>query len=178
MTLKPDSNHSRNAADGAALVCCALALSYLEAIIPVSLLIPIPGFKLGLANIVVILAFYRNSPSCALSVSACRVVLSSLLFGSLASFAFSISGAAFSFASLLLTAYALRGKVSFIGVSVLSALAHNIGQAAAAVIMLRSFAVLFYFPALVISALITGIITGAVLLCLPERIFVRRSISR
>lgn len=171
-------NNTRIVAECAALVCLALSLSYLEAVIPFSLLIPLPGIKPGLANIVTILALYRYSPKSAIMISMCRIFLSALLFGTVNSFVFSLFGAVLSFASLVVTAYASKGKMSFIGISVVSAVFHNMGQMAAALIMLHSLSILYYLPTLLISSLITGTLTGVILFLLPKSIFTKRSLSR
>ena len=93
---------ARRLAYGAALLCIALAFSYLEAIAPISLVIPLPGIKLGLANIAVMLAFFCLSPIDAALVSFARIALSALLFGSPVSFFFSLCGGALAYLSLFL----------------------------------------------------------------------------
>lgn len=171
------SNSTKTASEGAALLCIALCLSYLEAILPIQMLIPLPGFKLGLANIAIIVALYRYSFTLAISVSLCRVILSSMLFGSISSLIFSLFGATLSFISLVITAVFLKRKVSFIGISILSALFHNAGQLLGAVLVMGDTSPLFYCPPLFAASLITGGATGIILFILPKQIFTRRSFS-
>ena len=70
----------------AVFTALGLILSYVEALIPINLLIPIPGFKLGLANLAVMIAFFSLGYGYAAAVSLCRILLTALLFGSVTSF--------------------------------------------------------------------------------------------
>lgn len=162
---------SLRAATGAAYICLALALSFLESLIPFQTLIPIPGFKLGLANIVVILVIYRSSPYEALAVSLIRVILSSLLFGSVSSLLYSLAGALLSYISIFVSNIVFKGKLSFIGISVTSAVFHNLGQLLVAAYFFSFGAVIYLTPRLFICAVICGILTGSVLSALPRSIF-------
>ncbi len=157
-----------------AYLCFALILSYIEAVLPLTSFIPIPAFKLGLANIVVILCFYGQSPLGAFIVSIVRILLSSILFGNMSSLFFSLSGGMLSYIVLLLTAYLLKNKISFLGISVLSAFAHNIGQFICSVLYIGSKTSLSILPALLLGALICGIFTGIILCVIPKRIFIKR----
>ncbi len=160
-------------AESAVLLIAALALSYLESFIPVSF-IPLPGFKLGLANIVTVIAFYRISPLSAAAVSALRVVISSMLFSGVSSLMFALSGAVLSFAVLVILSAVFKDKISYIGISVIMAIFHNAGQIVCASLVLKSSAVYAYFPALAASSLICGLITGLLLCALPPRITCRK----
>ena len=147
----------------AALICAALAFSYLEAVLPVSLLIPLPGVKLGLANLAVMLAFFVCSPVDAALVSFVRILLSALLFGSPVSFVFALLGGAMAYGTLFLSSLAVRGgKLSFIGASVISSAAHGCGQIIAASVI-YSFGAAFYLPVLLICGIFTGAAIGAIL---------------
>lgn len=160
---------SKAAIDGLFL-CAALILSYLETLIPLNVIIPVPGFKLGFANIAVMLLFVYIGISDALSVSFLRVLISSFLFGSVTSFWFSLLGAVFSFVSLLIMKQSefVRGKISWMGVSVICASAHNIGQIAAAAIIFGSVSVLSYLPYLLIVSVVCGAITGSLMCVLTS----------
>ena len=93
------------------LVAVAMILSYVESLIPP--LVAVPGVKIGLSNIVTVFALYTLGPKSAVCVSAVRVSLSALLFGNLASFIFSISGAALSLlAMIILTRHAENVKLN------------------------------------------------------------------
>lgn len=146
----------------ASATAVALMLSFVETLIPA--FIPIPGIKIGLANIAVIFALYRLGMKDAVYVQALRVSLASLLFGSVTSFIYGISGAALS-----LTAMALlkrTGVLSTVTVSVVGAVSHNLAQIAAASVILQTNVVIYYLPFLILSGTVSGIavgIAGAVL---------------
>ena len=109
----------------ACLLAAALILSYVEAIIPLG------GFRVGLANIAVLLACRILSRRMGFAVMAARVVITSVLFGSATTFAFSMTGGVLAWCviAILLNFY---GKFSFVGISVTAAAAHNFGQVLAA----------------------------------------------
>ena len=160
-TLSSDRATTRLVYD-AAFLAAALLLSAIEAMVPLSA-IPIPGFKPGLANIAVCAACFRYSALDAGAISLARCVIIFLLFGNPVSFVFSLCGSALSLAVMCI----MRGKhvaprFSFIGISVMCALAHNIGQILACVAMLGNPAV-SYFPVLTVSSLVFGSLTGLIL---------------
>ena len=161
---KKTLSHSKVArlALDATLLCLALILSYVELFIPLNLIIPLPGFKLGFANIIVMLAFYIISPRDAIVVSVMRVALSSLLFGNAMSFCFSLSGAILSLVGLYLARKFLSARLSFIGVSVLSAALHNLGQTLAAGAFYGWNVILSYLPILLLASAVFGAIVGIV----------------
>ena len=137
-------------------VTLAMALSFLESQIPP--LVAIPGVKLGLANIAVIFALYRFGAREAAAVSALRVFLVGLLFGSFVSTLYSIAGAILSFAVMLLLR---RFKVfSEVGVSVAGGVCHNVGQIAVACVLLETNVILYYLPFLLLSGTVAGIGVG------------------
>ena len=122
------------------LTALAMIFSYIESVIPVP--IPVPGIKLGVANIAVITILYVLGVKEAIVINLLRIVLTSLLFGNVNSFLFSISGAALS-----LTIMIIMKKLDFfscIGVSVCGGVMHNIGQIIAAVFIMGSEAIVFY----------------------------------
>ena len=161
-------------ARGAILLAVSLILSYLETLIPLSRAIPIPGFKLGLANIAVIIAYYSVSPTAAAVISFSRAVITSLLFSGVTTLIFSLLGAAFSFAVLMVISHIKRPRFGFLGLSVAMALAHNAGQLIGSVIVMKSFSILWYYPALAFAAVICGSLTGCALSLLPERLYKRK----
>ena len=140
------------------LTALAMIFSYIESVIPVP--IPVPGIKLGIANIAVITILYVLGVKEALVINLLRIVLTSLLFGNVNSFLFSISGA-----SLSLTIMIIMKKLDFfscIGVSVCGGVMHNIGQIIAAVFIMGSEAIVFYLPVLIVSGVFTGVVIGVV----------------
>ena len=151
------------------LVATALILSFVESQIPP--IVPIPGVKLGLANIVTLFALYKLGAPSALTVAVVRVSLSSLLFGSVSSFAYAMGGALLSFAVMLLLKK--LGWFATFTVSIAGAVAHNIAQICVSMLILQTEVVIYYLPALLISGIITGAvigIIGAVLLKKLEKI--------
>ena len=143
----------------ASLLGAALLISYVESFIPA---IPVPGVKLGLANMCVLLCAYLVSLPDAAMVSLCRIVVSSLLFGGVPSLWFSLLGGAMSFLALTVCKLCFSKYLSAVGISVICAAFHNFGQILAAAVMLGSSAVFGYLPLLLISAAICGTITGFV----------------
>lgn len=140
------------------LTALAMIFSYIESVIPVP--IPVPGIKLGVANIAVITILYVLGVKEAIGINLLRIVLTSLLFGNVNSFLFSISGAALS-----LTIMIIMKKLDFfscIGVSVCGGVMHNIGQIIAAVFIMGSEAIVFYLPVLIVSGVFTGVVIGVV----------------
>ncbi len=146
----------------AMLLSVAMILSYIEAILPLSLMVPLPGAKLGLANVAVTLCFYLISPIDALIVSILRLSLTSLLFGNVTSFLFALSGGMLAYIGMWI-ARLLKDKVSYYGISVLCAALHNTGQCLAGALMLGSMSIFTYMPLLLVFAVIFGLVTGAVI---------------
>ena len=142
----------------AVLAALALGLSTLESLFPISLLIPLPGVKLGLANIVTVFALYELGALPALAILITRCVLGGLFAGNVSAMLFSLLGGLLAMAVMI----ALRHCrcLSIYGVSIGGAAAHNIGQMAAAVITLGSTMVLGYLPFLLAVSLFTGVLTG------------------
>lgn len=144
----------------AVLTAMALALSYLENFFPLSLAIPIPGVKLGLANIVTVFALYELGAVPALVILFARCGLGSLFAGNVSALLFSMLGGLC--AMLVMIGLKHCRKLSIYGVSIGGAAAHNIGQMAAAIITLGNTMVLGYLPFLLAVSLLTGTLTGFV----------------
>nr|WP_297173083.1 Gx transporter family protein [uncultured Agathobaculum sp.] len=142
------------------LTALAVVLSLIERLFPLDAVVPVPGAKLGLANMVTLFALTRLSVREALAIAACRVAVSSLLMGSVTAFLFSLFGSMLS----LFVMWALirtEGKFcSLLGVSVAGAAAHNIGQVIAAVIWMQTTAVVAYLPLLLVMSVPLGLVTG------------------
>lgn len=148
----------------ALLTAMALALSYLENLFPLSLAIPIPGVKLGLANIVTLFALYAMGPGQALLILLARCVLGALFAGNMNVLLFSLLGALCAMGVMILLSR--RRGLSIYGVSVGGAAAHNCGQIAAAMLTLGNSAPLYYLPVLLAVSLLTGGLTGLASACL------------
>lgn len=134
----------------------ALIFSYVESLIPFQ--IGIPGVKLGLANLIIVIALYKMSLREAYLLSVTRVVLAGFIFGSMFSILYSLAGALFS-----LTVMALlkrNGGFSVLGVSIGGGVMHNVGQLAVAMFVVQTFSVSYYVPVLLVAGLLTGLVIG------------------
>ena len=161
----------------AVLTALALALSYTEQFIPLQLLIPLPGIKLGLANIVTLVALYLLRTKYAFWILIPRCFFGAVFGGGITALLFSLCGGL-----LALGVMALARKLPFLsiyGVSILGAAAHNVGQILAAMALMHSIYIGAYLPYLLIVAIFTGLLTGAACagvlrvlpnaaVCLPE----------
>lgn len=137
-------------------VALALIFSYVESLIPIH--IGIPGVKLGLANLIIVIALYKMSLREAYLLSVTRVVLSGFIFGNLFSILYSLAGGLLSISVMALLKK--HGDFSVIGVSIAGGVSHNIGQLAVAMIVVETFSVAYYIPVLLIAGLITGLLIG------------------
>ena len=155
-------SQAKKVAYSAVFTALGLILSYVEALIPINLIIPFPGFKLGLANLAVLLAFLCLGFSYACAVSLCRITLSALLFGSVTSFWFSLAGGVLTLGVLLLYKLFLYKSNGLIGLCVLSAAMHNLGQCLVCAILFGHYVLTFYLPYLLLFSLITGSLTGLI----------------
>ncbi len=146
------------------LTTLALALSVAENQIPLTMAIPIPGIKLGLANIVTVFALYALGPARAILILLARCTLGALFAGNMNALLFSLMGGLAAMGMMILLSR-LRA-LSVYGVSIGGAAAHNCGQIAAAVLTLGNTAPLYYLPILLGVSLFTGAFTGLVAACL------------
>lgn len=144
----------------AVLTALALTLSYLENLFPLALLIPLPGVKLGLANIVTVFALYTLGTGQALLILLARCCLGAVFAGNVNALLFSLMGGFAAMAIMVLLSHC-RG-LSVYGVSVGGAAAHNCGQVGAAIVTLGNTAPVYYLPLLLGTALFTGALTGLV----------------
>lgn len=135
----------------------AMGIYALESLIPP--IVPIPGVKLGLANVVTLVAIYLLGSKSAFFVLFIRILLTSLLFGHPVSFVFSLCGGLLSFAVMAVLKRFME-PYNIWAISVFAAFAHNFGQVAAAVVITQELAVAYYFLFLVISSVVTGVFTG------------------
>lgn len=160
-------NVVKNVAFYGMMIALAMVFSYLESFIPVNALIPIPGVKLGLANIVVVFALYSMKPKDALIIGIIRVVLSGLLFGNPMTIAYSLAGCFLSWGIMTLTK---KTKLSIMGVSMLGGIFHNIGQLIVAVVLTSTVRIAYYLPVLLISGMVTGLLMGIAAKLVVDRI--------
>jgi heptaprenyl diphosphate synthase len=151
------------------LVALGTALHVVEGMILAPL--PIPGVKLGLANIVTLFALSLYGLKEGMTVAVLRVLVGSLLGGLFLSpgFFLALSGAIL---STLVMAFLLRSTTCFslVGISIAGAVGHNIGQLLAASVILQSRSVFYYLPYLLLAAFPTGLFTGLFLKSLLKRL--------
>lgn len=138
------------------LVAAAMALSWLESLLPAFGMVP--GMKLGLANVVTLFALYRVSLRDAAGISLVRVILTAATFGNAYSFAYSLAGAALSLA--VMAGLKRLDRFSILGVSAAGGVCHNLGQLLVAIAVLRTVRLGWYLPALAVSGTVTGIAIG------------------
>lgn len=168
----------RRTAELGFLPALALILSYVESLIPFSF--GVPGIKLGLPNLIVLLLLYgRNEEQTAdgesasrtgfvnfltkgeqesLLVNALRIVLSGFLFSNLYAILYALAGAAFSFLAMIIGRRSKRFSV--VGVSVLGGVFHNVGQLLVAMAVVETLAVAYYVPFLIVAGTVTGALLG------------------
>ena len=140
------------------LTTVALLLSYVECMLAIPMIVP--GMKLGLANVAVLIALYILDNKTAFSISILRILISALLFTGFASFLYSASGALLSFTVM---AFCKKTNIfSMIAVSILGGISHNIGQITIACVIVENIGLFYYMPFLIILGIATGFITGIV----------------
>lgn len=136
----------------------ALIFSYVETFIPFH--IGIPGVKLGLANLIIVIALYKMDIRQVYLLAVARVVLAGFMFGNLFSIIYSLAGGLLSLTAMQL----LKRKEGFsvVGISVAGGVMHNVGQLIIAMLVVESLNLMYYVPILLIAGLVTGIIIGIV----------------
>lgn len=141
------------------LVAQALVLHIVERMIPVPFITP--GAKLGLANLVTVIALYTlDSKKDAFLVILLRLTLSTMFGGNLSSFMYSAAGGTLSFLAMLIMKETFKDKVSIVGVSSAGAIFHNIGQLIIASAIVNNIGVMLYLPVLSVVGIVTGIFIG------------------
>lgn len=140
------------------LLAVALILSYVESLIPFGF--GIPGIKLGLANLAVLLCLYCLGTKEAVALNVMRILLAGFLFGNLYSILYSLAGG---FSSYLVMWLAKRWDLLTInGVSVLGGISHNLGQILIAAFVVETAGVFYYIPYLLVAGVLTGWLIGLI----------------
>ena len=134
----------------------ALIFSYVESLIPFH--IGIPGVKLGLANLIVVVALYKMGTEEAYALSVARIVLSGFLFANLFSIIYSLAGGMLSLTVMVFLKK--KGWFSVYGVSLAGGVMHNVGQLLIAMLIVETFSVSYYLPVLLVAGAITGLVIG------------------
>lgn len=148
------------------LVAVAFVLSYIESLLPIN--IGIPGIKIGLSNIVVVLCLYQCSYKQTFGIAMIRILLAGLTFGSLYTMLYSFAGGILSFVVMLLLKKS--NKFSVYGVSITGGVCHNIGQIIVAILVLQTELLLYYLPFLMLSGCIAGLAIGFIAGLLTKRL--------
>ena len=134
----------------------ALIFSYVESLIPIQL--GIPGVKLGLANLIIVIALYKMRLSEVFLLSIVRILLSGFLFGNYFSILYSLAGGLLSLAVMALLKK--TGDFSVMGISMAGGVSHNVGQLVVAMLVVETFSVGYYLPVLLVAGLVTGFLIG------------------
>ncbi len=135
----------------------ALIIFTVESAIPA--LVPIPGIKLGLANIITLVVLHNYDAKDASIVLLMRILLATFFFGQALSLLYSLAGGLLCLAAMALVHKMLQGHFLFL-TSIIGAIFHNIGQLTVAYLITEVPGVLVYLPFLLISAILTGLFTG------------------
>ena len=171
--MEYQTNSSKRVATMAIMIALAMIFSYIEAILPFN--IGIPGVKLGIANIVVILALYILDEKAAVIVSLIRILLAGIMFSGIFAALFGLGGAVLSLIVMILLKKS--NKFSIVGVSMAGGVVHNIGQLLIATIIMGTLKIFLYFPVLLFSGMITGIIIGVLAYYIKKTVAIELSRS-
>lgn len=134
----------------------ALIFSYVESLIPIQL--GIPGVKLGLANLIIVIALYKMRLLEVFLLSIVRILLSGFLFGNYFSILYSLAGGLMSLVVMALLKK--TGDFSVMGISMAGGVSHNVGQLVVAMLVVETFSVGYYLPVLLVAGLVTGFLIG------------------
>lgn len=140
------------------LIALSLAISLLEMTIPLP--IAIPGAKLGLSNIIILVSLSLFDFKSAIIVSVLKSFLLMLVTGQVSAFLYSLTGAIFSTTAMLISLKFVGNHFSLIGVSEIGSFFHNLGQIIVAALMLSNIKIFYYFPILILVSIFTGIFVG------------------
>ncbi|MFY9175134.1 MAG: Gx transporter family protein [Peptococcia bacterium] len=154
----------------ALLISLALVLSLVEKLFPLGGLVPLPGIKLGLANIVTMIALFYFGWQAAMLITVSRCLLSSMFYGGLITLALSLAGGILAISVMAILKRGHGKWFSLIGIGIGGAAAHNLGQIIMASLLMNSGAVFYYLAVLFVAALITGTLTGMITHVLLQRL--------
>lgn len=159
-------NKSKRIAFYGLMIALCFVFSYLESLIPFNF--GIPGIKLGLANLVVVVALYIFPKRDAFFISIMRIILSGLTFGGVVSMTYSLIGGILSFVVMLILQK--TNKFTIVGVSCAGGVFHNIGQIIVAGFVMNTVRIVYYVPVLIFSGLITGVLIGIISKLITNRL--------
>ncbi len=150
------------------LTSLALAISMFESVIPLP--IPIPGAKLGLSNIVILVTIVCFGFKEAITVTILRSILMVLITGRLASLPYSLVGSTLSCLIMYFSNLKLKSYLSLIGTSELGSFAFNVGQLLVASIVLSNYKIFVYLPLLLFMGIFTGYFVGLASIFIVEKV--------
>ncbi len=136
----------------------ALIFSYVELLIPIQF--GVPGMKLGLANLVIVIFLYKRNAKEAMLLSVVRILLAGLMFSNLFSILYSLAGGILSL--IVMAVLKKLETFSVIGVSIAGGIAHNMGQLVIAMVVVETYRIGYYFPILLITGMVTGMLIGVI----------------
>lgn len=158
--------NSKRIAYIAVLSTLALVFSYVESLIPFNAFVP--GIKLGLANIVSVIALFLFGPVYAYIIVFIRTILAGFMFGNMFSIMYSVAGGLLSV--FVMSFLKKTNKFSIIGISIAGGVFHNIGQLLVAIFAVNQLKLYYYGPVLIISGIIMGIIIGILSMMIVKRV--------
>ena len=135
-----------------------MIFSYVETLIPINF--GIPGVKLGLANLIIVIALYKMRLREVYLLSIVRVLLSGFIFGNYFSIIYSLAGGLLSLT--VMAVFKRKDGFSIMGISIAGGVFHNVGQLIVAMLVVETFSVAYYVPVLLIAGMITGLLIGIV----------------
>lgn len=155
--MKAQSNSTYRLVLAALVAAVGMLLGYIETLVPLP--IPVPGIKLGFANIAILFALYAIDARMAAVVAAAKLLVTTFAFGTPFMALFSVGGTLLSF--IVMVALKRTDRVGLIGVSAAAGVAHNIGQLCVATFALGTPSVWSLLPVLIVAGILTGLLTGA-----------------
>ncbi len=164
--LSQPAGRIQSLAFSAMFAALALIFSYIEALVPIP--IPVPGVKLGVANLVIIIALYRMGFRRALSINCVRIALAGLLFSGVFGMIYSFAGGVLSL--IVMQLLKRTGLFSMVGVSMAGGAIHNLGQLIAACLVVSTPSLMSYFSLLLFTGLIGGILIGILAYTVERRL--------
>jgi len=141
-------------------IAMALMLHIFEFLLPIQFVTP--GAKLGLANVVTVIALYQFGFKEAFVIVFTRIFLGSFFAGGISGFVYSLSGGMLSLLVMGLVIFLFKDYVSIVGTSIMGSVSHSLGQVLMAAIIIQNIKIVSYLPVLIIMSLGTGIFVGYV----------------
>ncbi len=151
----------------AVLTAIALTIFVIEAQIPMAA--PVPGMKLGLANIITVYAMFRLGPRDTLLILLARIVLGSMFAGGVSAMLYSLAGGLMCYLAMLLLRLILTSNQIWVA-SIIGAMCHNVGQILVAIVVVSSWRIVFYLPILLLVSILSGAFTGICAQTLNKRL--------